>query len=127
MVKVLNRKGLSAFETSIRFRFDEAYSAAKSEVAAERIDDYPYVALDHFLKSKKLYLDNDCREEWLSLVENVRRDHYRKYSLIGNFGNWFREIILNLRNHLRKEQERDGKNRYLTKIEVFWHPINVGK
>ena len=34
---------------------------------------------------KKLYEENNCREEWSSLVENIRRDHYRKYSFIGDF------------------------------------------
>ena len=46
---------------------------------------YYGAALGNFLKTKKLYLDNDRREEWMSLVEVVRRDHYRKYSLMGDF------------------------------------------
>ena len=46
---------------------------------------YCGAAIDHFLKTKKLYLDNDRREEWLSLVEKVRRDHYRQYRFIGDF------------------------------------------
>ena len=61
------------------------YRAMAMRIVKAKKSKYYGAALDHFLKTKRLYLDNDCREEWLSLVETVRRDHYRKYSLIGDF------------------------------------------
>ncbi|NQT58649.1 MAG: hypothetical protein HQ557_06665 [Bacteroidetes bacterium] len=46
---------------------------------------YYGIANEHLLKAKKLYVENNCQKEWSSLVENIRRDHYRKYSFIGDF------------------------------------------
>jgi len=43
------------------------------------------IALDHLRKAKKLYSENKRKDEWLFLVEEVRRDHSRKYSFIGGF------------------------------------------
>ena len=61
------------------------YRAMGMRIIKAKKSKYYAAAIDHFLKTKKLYLDNDRREEWLSLVENVRRDHYRQYSFIGGF------------------------------------------
>lgn len=61
------------------------YRALGMRIVKAKKSKYYGIALDHFLKAKKLYSENDCQEEWLSLVENVRRDHYRKYSFIGDF------------------------------------------
>lgn len=43
------------------------------------------IALEHFQKAKKLYYEAGCEKEWLSLVENIRKEHSRKYSFIGDF------------------------------------------
>lgn len=71
---------------------------------------YYGIALDHFLKAKKLYSENDCQEEWLSLVENVRRDHYRKYSFIGDFENIvsgnYPEYLESFEERIRKRWEK---------------------
>ena len=61
------------------------YRAMGKRIVKAKKSKYYGAALSHFLKTKKLYLDIGRREEWLSLVENVRRDHYRKYSLMGDF------------------------------------------
>ncbi len=61
------------------------YRALGMRIVKAKKSKYYGIALDHFLKAKTLYSENGCQEEWLSLVENIRRDHYRKYSLIGDF------------------------------------------
>ncbi len=67
---------------------------------------YYGIALDHMRRAKKLYSENNCEDEWLSLVEDVRRDHYRKYSFIGDF-----EKIVSGRNleYLESFEERTRK------------------
>ena len=61
------------------------YRALGMRIVKAKKSKYYGIALEHMLKAKKLYSENDCQEEWLSLVENIRRDHYRKYSFIGDF------------------------------------------
>ena len=61
------------------------YRAMGMRIVKAKKSKYYGAALGHFLKTKKLYLDNDRRDEWLSVVEIVRRDHYRQYSLMGGF------------------------------------------
>ena len=70
LVKVLNRKGLSVFETSIRFRFDEAFSVAKSEIA-KRIYDYPYVVRQNADILKLIYGVKKDVESYLALCEKI--------------------------------------------------------
>ena len=61
------------------------YRALGMRIVKAKKSKYYRIALDHMLKAKKLYSENNCEDEWLSLVEDVRRDHYRKYSFIGDF------------------------------------------
>ena len=61
------------------------YRALGMRIVKAKKSKYYGIALDHLLKVKELYLENNCQEEWLSLVEDVQRDHYRKYSFIGDF------------------------------------------
>lgn len=61
------------------------YRALGMRIVKAKKSKYYGIALDHMLKAKKLYSENNCEDEWLSLVEDVRRDHYRKYSFIGDF------------------------------------------
>lgn len=61
------------------------YRALGMRIVKAKKSKYYGIALDHMLKAKQLYSENDCQEEWLSLVKNIRRDHYRKYSFIGDF------------------------------------------
>ena len=63
----------------------KVYRALGMRILKSKKSKYYWIALEHFLKGKKLYEENDCQEQWLSLVEDVRRDHYRKYSFIGDF------------------------------------------
>lgn len=61
------------------------YRALGMRIVKAKKSKYYWIALDHLLKAKRLYSENACQEEWLSLVENIRRDHYHKYSFIGDF------------------------------------------
>lgn len=61
------------------------YRALGMRIVKAKKSKYYGIALDHMLKAKKLYSENNCEDEWLSRVEDVRRDHYRKYSFIGDF------------------------------------------
>jgi len=53
-------------------------------VVAGKSKYYAY-ALEHFQQAKKLFQKNGQGESWLSLIARVRRDHSRKYSLMGGF------------------------------------------
>lgn len=46
---------------------------------------YYNIALEHFLKVKRIYAKNNSEEEWLSIVRHVRENHARKYSFIPDF------------------------------------------
>ena len=61
------------------------YRALGLRIVKAKKSKYYGIAIEHLLKAKKLYEENNCREEWSSLVENIRRDHHRKYSFIGDF------------------------------------------
>ncbi len=61
------------------------YRALGLRIVKAKKSRYYRIAIEHLLKAKKLYEENNCREEWSSLVENIRREHYRKYSFIGDF------------------------------------------
>jgi len=78
-------KAAQELEKNYPIEAAKIYRALGMRIVKAKKSKYYGIALDHFLKAKKLYSENDCQEEWLSLVENVRRDHYRKYSFIGDF------------------------------------------
>lgn len=46
---------------------------------------YYQYALEHFQKAKKLYEQSGQRQKWSAIVGIVRKEHWRKYSFIGDF------------------------------------------
>ena len=46
---------------------------------------YYQYALEHFQKAKTLYEKSGRQQEWSTLVDNVRKNHARKYSFINRF------------------------------------------
>ena len=78
-------KAAQELERTYPIEAAKIYRSMGMRIVKAKKSKYYGAALGNFLKTKKLYLDNDRREEWMSLVEVVRRDHYRKYSLMGDF------------------------------------------
>ena len=78
-------KAAQELEKNYPIEAAKIYRALGVRIVKAKKSKYYGIALEHLLKAKNLYSENDCQEEWLSLVANIRRDHYRKYSFIGDF------------------------------------------
>ncbi|OIO73660.1 MAG: hypothetical protein AUJ85_07390 [Elusimicrobia bacterium CG1_02_37_114] len=63
----------------------KVYRALGIQILKSKKSKYYEIALEHFQKAKKLYYKTDCEKEWLSLVEDIRKKHSRKYSFIEDF------------------------------------------
>ena len=82
------------------------YRAMDMRIVKAKKSKYYEIALDHMLKAKKLYSENNREDEWLSLVEEVRRDHHRKHSFIGDFE---RIVVGSYPEYLESFEERTRK------------------
>jgi len=78
-------KAAKELEKNYPLEAAKIYRALGMRIVKAKKSKYYGIALDHMLKAKKLYSENNCQEEWISLVKDVRRDHYRKYSFMGDF------------------------------------------
>ena len=67
---------------------------------------YYHHAIDHFQEAKDLYRKSQLEEEWISVVEGVRKDHYRKYSFIGDFEKIVKGHISKPPSFLKKSKEQ---------------------
>ncbi len=61
------------------------YRALGVRIVKKGKSKYYHFALTHFRKSRDLYKKCGNIEEWDELVEDMKRNHYRKYSFIGDF------------------------------------------
>lgn len=67
---------------------------------------YYHYALNHFKNAKKIYQKSKLQEEWTSVVENVRENHSRKYSFIGDFEELVKGAISQPPSFLEKTQKQ---------------------
>ena len=61
------------------------YSAMGMRILKKGKSKYYRYALEHFQKAGKLNRKAGRDQLWMDLVDRVRRNHYRKYSFIGDF------------------------------------------
>ncbi|MHB1253454.1 MAG: hypothetical protein ACYCZ1_04740, partial [Candidatus Humimicrobiaceae bacterium] len=61
------------------------YRALGMRILNSKKSKYYSIALEHFLKVKSIYIENNSKEEWLSIVKYIRENHARKYSFIPYF------------------------------------------
>jgi uncharacterized Zn finger protein len=61
------------------------YRALGMRILNSKKSKYYSIALEHFLKVKSIYIENNSKEEWLSIVKYIRENHARKYSFITDF------------------------------------------
>jgi len=61
------------------------YRALGMRILNSKKSKYYSIALDHFLKVKSIYIKNNSKEDWLSIVKYIRQNHARKYSFIADF------------------------------------------
>ncbi|MCD4780955.1 MAG: hypothetical protein K8S27_10470 [Candidatus Omnitrophica bacterium] len=63
-------------------------------------------ALNHFEEAKKLYQKTDLNKEWQLIIDDVRRNHSRKSSFIGNFEDIVKGISREEPSFLQRAQDR---------------------
>ena len=61
------------------------YRAMGMRILDSKKSKYYNTALEHSLKVKSIYIDNNSEEEWLSIVKYIRENRARKYSFITDF------------------------------------------
>ena len=61
------------------------YRALGMRILNSKKSKYYIIALEHFLKVKNIYIKNNSKEDWLSIVKHIRENHARKYSFIADF------------------------------------------
>ncbi|GBD96707.1 MAG TPA: hypothetical protein ENG83_10575 [Nitrospirae bacterium] len=82
------------------------YRAMGIRILSSKKSKYYHYAIDHFQKAKNLYQKSQLEEEWISIVESVRKDHYRKYSFIGDFEKIVKGRISTPPSFLKKTKEQ---------------------
>ncbi|MHB8279567.1 MAG: DUF6880 family protein [Candidatus Humimicrobiaceae bacterium] len=61
------------------------YRAMGMRILNSKKSKYYSIALEHFLRVKSIYIENNSQEEWLSIIKYIRENHARKYSFITDF------------------------------------------
>jgi len=68
------------------------YRALGMRILNSKGSKYYSIALEYFLKVKSIYIKNNSKEDWLSIVKYIRQNHARKYSFITDFEKLISEI-----------------------------------
>ena len=63
----------------------KTYRALGVRIVKNKKSKYYHKALEHLGQAKKMYQKADLDKEWAALVDNMRKEHYRKSGFIGGF------------------------------------------
>lgn len=63
----------------------KVYRALAMRIVKAGKSKYYSIAINHFKELRTLYRKIGCKKEWSSLIESIKKDHFRKYSFIDKF------------------------------------------